>query len=276
MSILKISEPLVSVKWLHSNLNAENLIILDASIKKVVDGNDFKSEIQIPNTRFFDLKWAFSKVSAPFPTTFPSEEQFTKEAQALGINKNSAVVVYDDKGIYSSARVWWMFKAMGHDNVAVLDGGFPEWIQAGYKTESKSETNYDRGDFIAYYRPKYMKYFEDVKKASSLKSHIIIDARSEARFKSLEPEPRKGLRSGTIPNSVNLPYEDFLDSNQLKSKEDIEEILQRLTNKEDAIIFSCGSGITACILALGAEISGYKNISVYDGSWTEWGSLVKE
>jgi len=276
MSFLEISEPIVSVEWLQSNLSSENLVILDASIKKVVGGDDSKSEVQIPNTRFFDLKEAFSDTSAPFPTTFPSEEQFTNSAQKLGINSNSAIVVYDDQGIYSSARVWWMFKAMGHYNVAVLNGGLPVWINSGYTTESKVLHSVSKGNFIAHYKPALMKYFEDVKQASSEKSHVIMDARSEARFKSLEAEPRKGLRSGTIPTSVNLPFEDLLNGYQFLSKGDVEAKFLKLAKKEDPIIFSCGSGITACVLALGAEISGYKNISVYDGSWTEWGSLVAE
>ncbi|MFH6769164.1 sulfurtransferase [Gaetbulibacter aquiaggeris] len=277
MAIIVFSEPIVSVEWLHSNLDAENLIILDASINKVGGGdNDLKSELQIPKSLFFDLKEAFSDVSAPFPTTFPSEKQFTLEAQNLGVNSDSAIVIYDDKGIYSSARAWWIFKAMGHNNVAVLNGGLPKWIDAGFGSEFKREYKLTQGNFIAQYNPEYMKFFDDVKQASSQKSHKIIDARSEARFKSLEPEPRIGLRSGTIPNSLNLPFEDLLEDYQLISKDLIETKFKSLANKEEAIIFSCGSGITACVLALGAELSGYKNISVYDGSWTEWGSLVPE
>jgi thiosulfate/3-mercaptopyruvate sulfurtransferase len=121
-----------------------------------------------------------------------------------------------------------------------------------------------------------MVFFDDVKEASEKKSHIIMDARSEARFKSLEPEPRAGLRMGTIPNSVNLPYEDLLNENALIPQKDIESKFRKLAKKNDALIFSCGSGITACVLALGATMSGYENISVYDGSWTEWGTLVKD
>lgn len=277
MAIIVISEPIVSVEWLHSNLNAENLIVLDASIKKVGGGeNDLKSELQIPKSLFFDLKEAFSDVSGPFPTTFPSEKQFTIGAQNLGINSDSAIVIYDDKGIYSSARVWWMFKAMGHNNVAILNGGLPKWMDAGFGSEFKREYKLTKGNFKARYYPKYMKFFDDVKQASLTKSHKIIDARSEARFKSLEAEPRVGLRSGTIPNSLNLPFEDLLEDYQLLSKDLIEIKFKSLADKEEAIIFSCGSGITACVLALGAELSGYKNISVYDGSWTEWGSLVNE
>ena len=271
-SNISISSPTVSVEWLHNNLEASNLIILDGTMNKVFDA----SQIQIPNSRFFDIKKKFSEANAPFSSTFPTQAQFQKEARALGINKNSAVVVYDDKGIYSSARVWWLFKAFGHHNVAVLNGGFPFWKKADYDTEFMKNYEDALGDFEANNKPEHMIFFDDMKQASKNKTYHIIDARSEGRFKSLEPEPRDGLRMGTIPNSVNLPFTDLLDDGELKSKEDIEKVLNERANKDDAIIFSCGSGITACILALGANISGYKNISVYDGSWTEWGSLVNE
>lgn len=271
-SDISISSPIVSVEQLHNNLEVNNLIILDGTINKVFDA----SQHQIPKSRFFDIKKKFSQANAPFPSTFPTQEEFQKEARALGINKNSAIVVYDDKGIYSSARVWWLFKAFGYNNVAVLNGGFPAWKKGGYKTETMKTYGSELGDFEANYKPEYMKFFDDMKQASKNKTHYIIDARSEGRFKGVEPEPREGLRMGNIPNSVNLPFTDLLDAGILKSKETIEKVLNERVNKEDAIIFSCGSGITACVLALGADISGYKNISVYDGSWTEWGSLVNE
>ncbi|WP_445734156.1 sulfurtransferase [Mariniflexile sp.] len=272
MAKITISQPLVSVSWLREHLEAENLIVLDGTINKVFDA----SQSQIPNARLFDIKNKFSDTTAPFPSTFPSQEQFQKSARELGINKDSAIVVYDDKGIYSSARVWWLFKAFGYNNVAVLDGGFPGWKKAGFATEAIKPYTGKPGNFEATYKPELMKFFNDMKKASESKSHTIIDARSEARFKSLEAEPRAGLRMGTIPNSVNLPFEDLLDDNQLLSNEMIETKFQKLAKKEDPVIFSCGSGITACVLALGATISGYENISVYDGSWTEWGSLVEK
>lgn len=272
MAKINISHPVVSVSWLLNNLEAENLVVLDGTINKVFD----VSQSQILNTRLFDIKNKFSDTTAPFPSTCPSEEQFQKSARALGINNDSAIVVYDDKGIYSSARVWWLFKAFGHNNVAVLNGGFPEWKKAGFETKPMKHYTGKPGNFKASYKPELMKFFNDVKTASETKSHTIIDARSEGRFKSLEPEPRVGLRMGTIPNSVNLPFEDLLKDNQLLTNEAIEAKFENLAKKEDPIIFSCGSGITACVLALGAAISGYKNISVYDGSWTEWGSLVSE
>lgn len=270
--MINLKEPIVSVSWLHDNLEDENIIILDGTINKVFDS----LQQQIPKARFFDIKNKFSDSAAPFPSTFPSLKQFQKEARALGINNNSAIIVYDDKGIYSSARVWWLFKAFGYRNVAVLNGGFPEWKKAEYLTESMKTYTGKSGNFNATHKLELMTFFKDIKLASEFKSHTIIDARSVRRFNSLEAEPREGLRMGTIPNSVNLPFENLLANNQLLPLEIIETKFKNLVNKETPIIFSCGSGITACILALGAELSGYKNMSVYDGSWTEWGSLVPE
>jgi thiosulfate/3-mercaptopyruvate sulfurtransferase len=269
-SKIDLKDPIVSVEWLHGHMKAENLVILDGTINKVFD----ESLNQIPNARLFDIKKKFSNTADPFPSAFPSEAQFQKEARKLGINNNSAIVVYDDKGIYSSARVWWLFKAFGYNNVAVLNGGFLAWQKANFETESMKPYKGVIGDFVANHQPQFMMFFKDVKAASKNKTHTIIDARSAGRFNCEVPEPREGLRMGTIPNSVNLPFTDLLDNGVLKPKVALEKAFYMLADKSDAVIFSCGSGLTACVLALGATISGYKNISVYDGSWTEWGSLV--
>ncbi|MEC3907927.1 sulfurtransferase [Tamlana sp. 2201CG12-4] len=267
---ISIATPVVSIAWLYEHLNAENLVVLDGTINKVFD----VSQNQILHTRFFDIKKKFSDASNPFPNAFPSKEQFEKEARALGISGSHAIVVYDDKGMYSSARVWWLFKAFGYDNIAVLNGGFPAWEEASYPIESMREYQGPEGDFRASLQSEHMMFFEDVKSASKSNTHTIIDARSADRFNCETPEPRAGLRMGTIPGSLNLPFTDLLEGGLLKPKTELEKAFQELSTKEDAVIFSCGSGITACILALGAEISGYKNISVYDGSWTEYGSLT--
>ncbi|MFI1771391.1 sulfurtransferase [Thalassobellus citreus] len=269
-SNINIESPIVTVEWLYSNIHAENLVVLDGTINKIFDA----SLKQIPNTRLFDIKKKFSDVSNPFPSAFPSAEQFQKSARELGVNTDSAIVVYDDKGIYSSARVWWLFKAFGYNNVAVLNGGFPAWLKAEYEVEPMKTYEGVTGDFILNHKPETMKFFEDVKIASKNKTYTIIDARSAGRFNCTIPEPREGLRMGTIPNSVNLPFTNLLEDGVLKSKEDLEKIFQELATKDEPIIFSCGSGLTACVLALGAEISGYNNISVYDGSWTEYGTLT--
>lgn len=272
----KVPSPLVSTKWLYDNFQANNLVILDATIPKVGDSEGQKPNIQIPNARFFDIKQKFSDTSAPFPNTVPSLEQFQTEAQNLGINNDSCIVVYDDKGIYSSARAWYLFKAFGYDNVAVLDGGLPEWLDSFYGVETKQEHPFLKGNFKANYNPKYFKFFEDIKAISENEQCTILDARSELRFRSLVEEPRKGLRSGTIPNSKNLPYTQVLNGATMKSEEELQQILKNLSEDNTNFTMSCGSGITACILALATEIAGVKNISVYDGSWTEYGTLTTQ
>ncbi len=269
-SNISLTSPIVSVEWLHDNMKANNLIILDGTINKVFD----ISLEQIPNARLFDIKKKFSDVLNPFPSAFPSADQFQKEARALGINQDSTLVVYDDKGIYSSARVWWLFKAFGFNNVAVLNGGFPAWKEANYTTELMRNYDGKSGGFIANLKPNHMQFFDDIEKASKHETYKIIDARSSGRFNCTEPEPRAGLRMGTIPNSANLPFADLLESGVLKSKKDLAKAFYMVAEHDDPIIFTCGSGLTACVLALGAELSGYKNISVYDGSWTEYGSLT--
>lgn len=270
-SNITLTSPVVSVEWLNNNIKASNLIILDGTINKTFDA----SQLQIPDTRFFDIKKKFSDLSNPFPSAFPSSEQFQKSARELGINNDSVVIVYDDKGIYSSARVWWLFKAFGHNNVAVLNGGFPTWLKHGFETEHMTIYDGDQGDFVPRLQPELMCFFDGVKKVVKHNTHTIIDARSSDRFNCKVPEPREGLRMGTIPNSINLPFTDLLEEGVLKSKEVLEVLFNEKIKRDKNIIFSCGSGITACVLALGAELSGYKNISVYDGSWTEWGTLVK-
>lgn len=274
MPNISITKPLVSVEWLHNHLNDKNLFVFDASMNKVTSDANEVETLQIPKAQYFDIKFVFSDTSAPFPSTVPSEEQFTKEAQKLGVNKNSTIVVYDDKGIYSCARAWYLFKAFGFNNVAVLDGGLPEWKAQGFKVETKRSNPRPQGDFIAKYNPEAFKFFNDIQESVKNNNHLIIDARSENRFKGVVAEPREGLRSGSIPNSVNIPFSKLLDGNCFKSKEEIKSEFEAINTKNEHLVFSCGSGITACILALGAELIDKKNVSVYDGSWTEYGTLT--
>ena len=269
-TINNLMSPVVSVKWLNANIDASNLIVLDATIIKVIDD----SSIRIPKARFFNIKQKFSDVSAPFPSTLPSKEQFQKEVRALGINNDSVIVVYDDKGIYSSARVWWLFRTFGFNNVAVLDGGLPEWQKQNLEIENYTNETYSKGDFEVAYHPKLMTDFEGVKAFSKDLETLIIDARSEDRFKCLVDEPRAGLRRGTIPKSRNLPYTSLLTGYKLRSKEELSIIFNNLVEEKPKVVFSCGSGITACVLALAATLCNYNNLIVYDGSWTEYGSLT--
>jgi len=263
---------IVSVDWLKNHINDPKIVVLNATIPKVT--SDFKAETQqIPNARFFDIKKAFSDVSAEFPNTIPSEIQFQNEAQKLGINQDDFIIVYDEIGVYSSPRAWWLFKTFGHNNVAVLDGGFPEWNAQQFSTELKSEKQYSLGDFTAKYNPNNVVYFESLDAIKKDPNFKIIDARSNDRFMCRVPEPRQGLRSGQIPNSVNLPYQKVLNGHKFQQKEQIASIFKDLADNNQHLVFSCGSGITASILSLAATISAYNN-SVYDGSWTEYGTLT--
>ncbi|MCX7549704.1 sulfurtransferase [Xanthomarina sp. F2636L] len=243
-SELLLASPIVSVAWLQKHLSHPNLVILNATIPKVTGNDTNLNEYQIPSTRFFDLKNKFSDVSAPFPTTFPSEEQFELEAQNLGINKKSTIVVYDEKGIYSSPRAWWLFKAFGFNNIAVLNGGFPAWIKSDYPTENKQNNKVEKGDFKAKLQPNYMKFFENIKRETQDNTHLIVDARSEGRFKALESEPREGLRSGKIPNSINLPYENLIDAyGLLKSDIELKQLFQPFQKKTKHLLFLVAQGL---------------------------------
>ncbi|BAO77283.1 sulfurtransferase [Winogradskyella sp. PG-2] len=268
---MKFTPNLISVEWLNKNIENPDIIILDATINKVIDA----SSQRIPKARFFDIKKRFSDVNAPFPSTLPSAEQFQKEARGLGINKDSLIIVYDDKGIYSSARAWWLFKTFRFKNVAVLNGGLPQWILNAFKVEAYSDAVFRHGNFEAKYNSEFMTDFVGVNEFSNNNATLIIDARSEERFNCLVDEPRAGLRRGTIPNSTNLPYTRLFNDYLMKPKTELTVIFNNLVDNKVKFVFSCGSGITACILALAATLCDYKNLIVYDGSWTEYGTLTK-
>ncbi|MFV0171565.1 sulfurtransferase [Empedobacter falsenii] len=269
---MTFNSPIISTQELHDKLHLKNLIILDCTIDKV--GKSIKDqELKlIPNSIFFDLEGKFSDHSSQFPHTLVDEEIFTKEAQNLGINQDSIIVCYDRWGVYSSPRVWWMFKAMGYNEIYVLDGGLPVWIDNNFVTTSIYFQSTVKGNFIADFQFNWFADTQVMLNAINDDSKMILDARSEGRFKGTSPEPRQGLRSGHIPTSKNLFFENVLADTTYKSKEELKAIFEKLTDSSKENIFTCGSGITASILALASTIAGYENIKVYDGSWSEWGA----
>jgi thiosulfate/3-mercaptopyruvate sulfurtransferase len=267
-----MNTPLVSVAWLHNNLEDENLIILDCTIPKVtVNTIVAEQKTQIKGAIFFDIKNNFSDQKAALPNTVLSPEEFEEKVQELGIHKDSILVCYDDVGIYSSPRVWWMFQLMGFNNVAVLDGGLPEWKANNFPIEQPVLQQQKKGNFRADYQLEKLKYTKDVLYAIDNKSVLILDARSRGRFYGTAPEPREDLKSGHIPSSVSLPYGEIQQNGKMKSKEELLKVFSDYKNNKE-IIFTCGSGITAAILALGAAIVKVENVAVYDGSWSAWGS----
>jgi len=265
-----------------ANYSSLNLIVLDASITPV--GAMEKPESCWPNTiipkaKFFDIEGDFCDLDSALPHTMPSAEQFNEQARSLGINKDSQIVIYDSYGIFSSARAWWMFKSFGHENVAVLDGGLPQWMKQDFETTKASGKQITGladehdciGDFSGVFLAEYFTDKDQVKVNLNDENYQILDARASARFYGRAPEPRAGIRSGHMPGAINLPYSELLSFGKFKSVVELTDIFSNSSSNTQSQIMTCGSGITACILALGAHMSGYKAISVYDGSWSEWG-----
>ena len=272
MSHITFPNSLITPQFLAENLSAENLIILDASMKPVTNIGvaEPAAPTYIPGSLRFDYDNEIKDHNTSLPHMMPKPEFFTEEMQKMGIRQDSAIVVYDNVGVYASPRAWWMFRAMGHDNVAVLDGGLPAWINAGYETTATLATPTSRGDFASHPRPELIVDSQTVTHALSDSAYSVMDARSAGRFKGQEPEPRAGLRGGHMPGAVNLPFAETQTNGEMKSPALLREIFNEYQNKK--LIFSCGTGVTACILALAADQAGHKNLAVYDGSWTEWGA----
>jgi thiosulfate/3-mercaptopyruvate sulfurtransferase len=194
--------------------------------------------------------------------------------QRLGINADSKIVIYDNQGLLSAPRAWWMFKAMGHEQVCVLDGGLPGWQALDYPLACVLEYSAPSGDFSSCYQSHLMFSVQQV--LTRTQQAIVIDARASGRFLGISPEPRKGLRCGHIPYSKNLPFSECIQQGHLRGSEELKTLFMRLETDHEheqarQLIFTCGSGVTACILALAASQAGYTNLAVYDGSWSEWG-----
>jgi len=261
---------IVSAEWLKQNL--DKVRVLDASWYMPADKRDPKKEFEtahIPGAVFYDID-ALSDHATPLPHMLPPPEQFARDAGALGIGDGDMIVVYDTAGLFSAARVWFAFKAMGHDKIAVLDGGLPAWKAAGGGLENGAPAP-KPARFTARFNPTLVRDFPAVKAA--LGNIQILDARSAPRFEGSEPEPRAGLKSGHMPGAANLPYRAVLTSDG-KLKDDA--ALQKLFSEKGVdlrapIITSCGSGVTAAVVMLALEKLGARQVAVYDGSWTEWG-----
>ena len=273
MNNVHLPTPTVSIEWLLAHLNQPNLVILDAT-KTKVGQKELSEEAKtkrIPRARIFDLQKIFKDQDATLPNTMPSPEYFEKEAQKIGINNESVIVIYDHHGVYSSPRAWWIFKAMGHENVAVLDGGFPAWKNANLPIAIQTNHNGGEGNFKANYQSKLIKSAAEILENLNNKDISILDARSDGRFHGTAPEPRADLKSGHIPGSQSLPSSKIIKDGKLLSPEELKEIYEAFDLENKEVIFSCGSGMTACVIALGAEIAGHHSKAIFDGSWTEWG-----
>jgi len=264
---------LVTVEWLSENLHHPDLIVLDATLAKPTSSNQelANAEDQIPGARFFDIDNHFSDLSINLPHMMCGEDQFQEAARKLGINNESILVVYDQHGIYSSPRALWMLKSMGHEKVALLNGGLPEWVNQGKVVEKKRDSTYPAGKFTATFNSACFVDSNVVLASIEAEGVAVLDARSTGRFEGTEPEPRTGLKGGHIPNSDSLPFPEVLDGNRFKTVEELRTLFEPYQLENKKLVFSCGSGLTAGIILFAAHLAGHKNLSIYDGSWTEWG-----
>ncbi|MFB9136745.1 sulfurtransferase [Vibrio olivae] len=265
---------LVTAEWLADNMETPNLVILDTSIEFQIPAEPTKDTTNIiPNARRFDYDHVFCDKNASYPHMMPSEQEFNLHAQELGLNQNSIIVVYDNSGTFASPRAWWMLKAMGHESVYILNGGLSDWKEKGYPLSDQYQTVTQRGDFCGSLNPNHFLTAEQVADQIDNANSLTVDARNQARFAGTTPEPREGLRSGHIPQSVCMPFAQLMDGAKIKPVDALKPILEGVLDKgQQQTIFSCGSGVTACIVLLAAHLCGYRNLAVYDGSWTEWGS----
>jgi thiosulfate/3-mercaptopyruvate sulfurtransferase len=275
MPPLELPDSLVSVAWLRQHLEHDDLIIFDASWHMPATGRDGLREWQqehILGARFFDFDNRICDPDADLPHMMPNAELFTRELRLLGLKQDSVVVVYDAMGMFSSPRAWWMLRAMGCENVALLDGGLVAWDEAEYPVESLTdERDYQVGDFLARMDLTAIADTAAVLAALDDTAVCVLDARPEPRFSGNAEEPRPGLRHGHMPGALNLPFADMFEHGLLKSRQELREIIAPLIAGSERTICSCGSGVTACVIAFAAHYTGYKNLAIYDGSWCEWG-----
>lgn len=270
---------LVSTEVLAGVLGAKDLVVLDATYFLPDTGKQGREEYargHIPGAAFFDID-AISDKSNPLPHMLPTAAQFSAAAGELGIDDHTAVVVYDAQGIASAPRVWWMFRMFGHARVSVLDGGLPKWRREGRPLSTEIPTP-DRRQFTV--RPPLagVRSRSEVEAATRSSGQTIIDARSPGRFAGTDPEPRPGLRSGHIPSSVNLPSSKLIDPKDgtlLEPEKLRGAFLNARADPSQPAICTCGSGVSACVIAFALHRLGNPNVAVYDGSWSEWGAIER-
>ena len=267
-------DTLVSTAWLAAELGAPDLRILDGTwhmpqLKR--DAHREFVEAHIPGAAFFDID-RIADTSVPLPHMLPRPEAFAASVGALGIGDGDRVVVYDVRGVISAARVWWTFRAFGHDRVAVLDGGFKKWRAEGRPMEQGDAKPAPRR-FTSRHRPELVRDVAAMRANLTARREQVLDARSRGRFMGTEPEPRAGLRGGHMPGSLNLPYEDLYQADGTFAPPDVLRgaFVKAGVELGQPVVTSCGSGVTACVLALGLSLVGKDDVAVYDGSWTEWG-----
>lgn len=265
--------PQVSVEWLASRAHDDDVVVLDATlppvgVKPPVDTRARYVERHIPGAVFFDID-ELSDHSTPLPHMLPTPESFAESMAALGVSDRATIVVYEQEGVFSAPRAWWMLRVFGAKDVRVLDGGLRAWTEAGLPVEAGAVRR-ARAEFRTKLDRDAVVDFNNILHFIQNKGQIL-DARSAGRFSGQAPEPRPGLSSGHMPGAINLPFTDLADKGRLKPVAALREIFSsRGIDIEQPVTTTCGSGVTAAVLALGLEIAGAKSVRLYDGSWAEY------
>jgi thiosulfate/3-mercaptopyruvate sulfurtransferase len=267
--------PLVSTDWLAQELGKPDLVVFDATKYLPNEPKDGKTEFvraHVPGARYFDID-QIADPDTDLPHMVPTPGRFAKLLGALGVGNQSRVVFYDQKGLASAARGWWLMGLFGHDAAAVLDGGLPKWLKEGRPTEAGDPLPPTPTEFCPDFRAARLRGVGDMLRNVSAEQEQVLDARAAGRFTGAVPEPRAGMRSGHIPGSRNLPYTDLLQADgTFRSAPEVKARLAEAgIDGSRPVVTSCGSGVTACILTLGLRVAGLPEGAVYDGSWTEWG-----
>ncbi|SDY18706.1 3-mercaptopyruvate sulfurtransferase [Citreimonas salinaria] len=275
---MSVDDPrtLVSTAWLARHLRDPDLRVLDASWYLPDMGRDPRAEYEaahIPGARFFDID-DVSDHRSDLPHMAPPIEKFMSRMRRIGVGDGHQIVVYDGAGMFSAARVWWLFRLMGHEDVAVLDGGLPKWQAEGREIEDMEPIIRDRHMTVRR-QAHLVRDVTQVSAASKLRDAEIVDARAPERFRGDAPEPRPGLRAGHIPGSKNVPYKALLNGDgTMKDTDGLRAAFQAAgVDLDKPVITTCGSGVTAAILSLALERLGKTDHSLYDGSWSEWGQF---
>lgn len=269
------ADPIVSPAWLADHIAAPDLRIVDATWFLPGDPRNAKDLYQtrrIPGAAFFDID-EIADTASELPHMLPAPEKFASRMKKLGIGDGCRVVVYDSQGLFSAARVWWTFRVMGHEDVAVLDGGFPAWERGGYEIETGAPRQRMERHFTARMRSDLVRDLADMRRAVE-GGALILDARPAPRFKGEAAEPRPGLKSGHMPGAKSVPSGSLVNENgQLRSIDELKAIFASAgADAAKPALCTCGSGITAAIIALALARLGRWDAAVYDGSWAEWGS----
>lgn len=268
-------DSLVSTQWLADEMGASDLRIVDASYHLAAVKRDAAAEYEaahIPGAVFMNLA-ELVDTSSPVENTLPSPAKFASRMQSLGLGDGSRIVLYDDSAVKTAARAWFMLKLFGANHIAILDGGLAKWKSEGRPLEGGHKTLRER-HFTAWSEDKRQRSKAEVLANIASGAEQLVDARSAARFSGAEADPRNGIAAGHIPGSLNLPYGDlFNPDGTYKSKAGLRTAFDKAgIDLSRPVVTSCGSGVTACVLAFGMHLLGKDDVSLYDGSWTEWGA----